>query len=203
MIFEEQFPVLRYTAAIKIGNSVISLLWQLRCSCNPDHNKFSSSRNTTVVAIFPKHCLWRRSLCSNLGGIHPEKLYRATLIMLLQMLFFTAAILLCAVRDGQCKTSESPQSGFHLTVERDWFWFWFWFYYALWLVSVFTLVLVLRQSSENRSKNVLAKIDHQVPAPSLVPQGLLSLQSLFLSIFYTICVIFGNSWQLQKSFKIV
>ena len=79
MIFEEQFPVPRYTAAIKIGNSVISLLWQLRCRCNPDHNKFSSSRNTTVVAIFPKHCLWRRSLCSNLGGIHPEKLYRATL----------------------------------------------------------------------------------------------------------------------------
>ena len=28
---------------------------------------------------------------------------------------------------------------------------WFWFYYALWLVSVFTLVLVLRQSSENCS----------------------------------------------------
>ena len=38
-------------------------------------------------------------------------------------------------------------SGFHLTVEREWFWF----YYALWLVSVFTLVLVLRQASENRS----------------------------------------------------
>ena len=29
---------------------------------------------------------------------------------------------------------------------------WFWFYYALWLASVFTLVLVLRQSSENRSR---------------------------------------------------
>ena len=40
---------------------------------------------------------------------------------------------------------------FHLTVESNWFWFWFWFYYALWLASVFTLVLVLRQSSENRS----------------------------------------------------
>ena len=79
MIFEEQFPVPRYTAASKIGNSVISLLWQLRCRCNPDHNKFSSSSNTTVVAIFPKLCLWRRSLCSNLGGIGPEKLYRATL----------------------------------------------------------------------------------------------------------------------------
>ena len=78
-ILEEQFPVPRYTAASKIGNSVISLLWQLRCRCNPDHNKFSSLSNTTVVAIFPKLCLWRRSLYSNLGGIDPEKLYRATL----------------------------------------------------------------------------------------------------------------------------
>ena len=32
-----------------------------------------------MVAIFPNLCLWRRSLCSNVGGIHPEKLYRATL----------------------------------------------------------------------------------------------------------------------------
>ena len=79
MIFEEQFPVPRYTAASKIGNSVISLLWQLRCRCNPDHNKFSSLSNTNVVAIFPKLCLWQRSLCSNLGGIDPEKLFRATL----------------------------------------------------------------------------------------------------------------------------
>ena len=31
---------------------------------------------------------------------------------------------------------------------------WFWFYYALWLASVFTLVLVLRQSSENRSNDL-------------------------------------------------
>ena len=79
-ILEEQFPVSRYTAASKIGNSVISLLWQLRCRCNPDHNKFSSLSNTTVVAIFLNVCLWRRSLCSNLGSIDPEKLYRATLI---------------------------------------------------------------------------------------------------------------------------
>ena len=69
----------RYTAASKIGNSVISLLCQLRCRCNPDHNKFSSLSYTTVVAIFPKLCLWRRSLCSNVGGLGPEKLYRATL----------------------------------------------------------------------------------------------------------------------------
>ena len=78
-ILEEQFSVPRYTAASKIGNSVISLLWQLRCRCNPDHNKFSFLSNTTVVAIIPNLCLWRRSLCSNLGGIDPEKLYRATL----------------------------------------------------------------------------------------------------------------------------
>ena len=80
MIFEEQFPVPRYTAASKIGNSVISLLWQLRCRFNPDLNKVLSLSNTTVVAIFPKLCFWRRSLlCSNLAGIDPEKLYRATL----------------------------------------------------------------------------------------------------------------------------
>ena len=78
-ILEEQFSVLRYTAASKIGNSVILLLWQLRCRCNPDHNKFSYLSNTTVVATFPKLCLWWRSLCSNLWGIGPEKLYWATL----------------------------------------------------------------------------------------------------------------------------
>ena len=91
MIFEEQFPVPRYTAASKIGNSVISLLWQLRCRCNPDHNKFSSLSNTTVVAIFPKLCLWRRSLCSNLGGIGPGKLYRATLRPIEQNLHYTVS----------------------------------------------------------------------------------------------------------------
>ena len=31
------------------------------------------------------------------------------------MLFFTAAILLCAVRDAQCKTSESPEYFFKKT----------------------------------------------------------------------------------------
>ena len=36
---------------------------------------FSSLSNTTVVAIFPNVCLWRRSLCSNLAGIDPEKVY--------------------------------------------------------------------------------------------------------------------------------
>ena len=83
MILEEQFPVPRNNSVSKIGNSVISLLWQLRCQCNPNHNKFSSLSNTSVVAIFPKLCLWRRSLWSNLEGIGPEKLYRATLINVL------------------------------------------------------------------------------------------------------------------------
>ena len=67
------------TATSEIGNGVISLPWQLRCHCNPDHNKFSSLSNTTVVLIFPNLCLWRRSVRSNVGGIHSKKLYRATL----------------------------------------------------------------------------------------------------------------------------
>ena len=78
-ILKEQFPLPRYTATSKIGKSVISLPWQLQCRCNPDRNKFSSLSHTTVVAIFPNLCLWRYSLCSNLEGINPEKLYRATL----------------------------------------------------------------------------------------------------------------------------
>ena len=70
-ILEEKFPVPRNNAASKLGNGVILLLWQLRCHCNPDHNqepiigsyhnKFSSLSNTTVVAIFPNLCLWRRT----------------------------------------------------------------------------------------------------------------------------------------------
>ena len=78
-ILEEQFPVPRNTAASKIGNGVISLLWQLWCHCYPDHNKFSSSSNTTVVLISPNLCLWWRSLRLNLVGLDPEKLYWATL----------------------------------------------------------------------------------------------------------------------------
>ena len=59
----------RNAAASKIGNSVISLLWQLRFHWNPDHNRFSSLSDTTVVAICQNLCFWRRSLCSNLEGI--------------------------------------------------------------------------------------------------------------------------------------
>ena len=78
-ILEEQFPVPGNTAVSKIGNGVISLLCQLRCHCNPDHNKVSSLSKTTVLLISPNLCKWRRSSRSHLGGIDPEKLYRATL----------------------------------------------------------------------------------------------------------------------------
>ena len=52
-ILEEQFSVPRNTTASKIGNGVISLLCQLRCHCNPDHNKFSSLSNTICDGNFP------------------------------------------------------------------------------------------------------------------------------------------------------
>ena len=70
MILEEQFPMPRNNAESKIGNGAILFLWQLRCHCNPDHIKFSSLSNTTVVAIFPN----RR--------IDPEKLHLVTLTQL-------------------------------------------------------------------------------------------------------------------------
>ena len=80
-----EFMLKTYAASGNLfTDCVISLLWQLRWYCNPDHNKFLSLSNTTVVATFPNLCFWRRSLCSNLGGIYPPKLYRATLIALIQ-----------------------------------------------------------------------------------------------------------------------
>ena len=84
-ILEEQFPVPRNTAASKIGNGVISLLWQLRCYCNTDHNKCSSLSNTIVVAIFPNLCLsvWRRSFFILFWELLTLKNYRATLTPLL------------------------------------------------------------------------------------------------------------------------
>ena len=63
-LLEEKSPgndfIVRNNAASIIGSGVISLLWQLRCHCNPDRGKFSSLSNTTVVAIFPNVCLWQR-----------------------------------------------------------------------------------------------------------------------------------------------
>ena len=80
--------------------------------CKPDHNKFSSLSNKTVVAIFPKLCLWRRSLCSNLGGIDPEKLYRATLSKMkrCRMLPITQAVALLGLlkEEGIYFGSEVP-----------------------------------------------------------------------------------------------
>ena len=109
-ILEEQFPVPRYTAASKIGNSVISLLWQLRCRCNPDHNNFSSLSDTTVVAIFPKLSLWRRSLSSNLGGIDREKLYRATVYASAQAPDWTFFVTFSVTLSIQIPSSASFQA---------------------------------------------------------------------------------------------
>ena len=83
----EQFPV-RNVAASIIGNGVILLLWQLRCYCNPDHNKFSSLSNTTVVVIFPNVCLWWRSLCSKKTSWYwPWKTVSSHLHMLVRPMF--------------------------------------------------------------------------------------------------------------------
>ena len=77
-LLEGKAPVIDFRRTVP--NGFISLLYQLRCHCNPDHNKFSSLSNTPVVVTFPNVCLWRRSLCSNLAGIDPEKLYGAIFI---------------------------------------------------------------------------------------------------------------------------
>ena len=55
-ILEEEFLVPRNTAATQKGYGVISLLWQLRCHYNLDHNKCSSLSSTAVVVIFPNLC---------------------------------------------------------------------------------------------------------------------------------------------------
>ena len=44
-----------------------------------------------MVVIFPNLCLWRRSLCSNLGGIDPEKLYRAPQVLTFEKRFKSGA----------------------------------------------------------------------------------------------------------------
>ena len=117
MIFEEQFPVPRYTAASKMGNSVISVAMTtpMPLQPGPDKNKFSSLSNTTMVAIFPKLCFWRRSLCSNLAGIDPEKLYRATLTSGYRVPSVVAgAIVLsgtlhCALRESDGRIKDEPK----------------------------------------------------------------------------------------------
>ena len=49
-ILKEQFPVARNTDASKIGNGVISFLWQPRCYCNPDRNPVRSGNCSPIVA---------------------------------------------------------------------------------------------------------------------------------------------------------
>ena len=78
-ILEEQFQVLRNTAASKIGSDIISLPWQLRCYCNPDHNKNSPLSSTTVLAILISKSLFMETLFMlKFGGIDLGKLYGAT-----------------------------------------------------------------------------------------------------------------------------
>ena len=64
---------------IKISNAVILLLWWLRSHWNLDYNNFSYLSKTAAVVILPNLCLWWRSLCSNLGGVHPEKHHWVTI----------------------------------------------------------------------------------------------------------------------------
>ena len=45
-------------------------LW---CHCNLVHNNFLYLSNPAVAVIFPNLCWWQRTLCSNTGGIDPEK----------------------------------------------------------------------------------------------------------------------------------
>ena len=77
-ILQEQFAVRRNTAASKIDNGVISLLWQLPSHCNPDRNKFSSLSNASVVAIFPNLCQWD-VVYAQAWEVLTLKDYRATL----------------------------------------------------------------------------------------------------------------------------
>ena len=81
-----------------------------------------------------------------------------------------------------------------MTVERDWFWFWIWFYYALWLASVFTLVLVLRQSSENRSNKaftclLLSHTEYTKSKPKLYLRNVPSLSPSLLHSMSCSCRI--------------
>ena len=79
-ILEEQFPVPKNTAASKIGNGVILLLWQLRFIVTLIITNFHLCLIQLRWIFFPNLWFWRRSVYSNLGGIDPEKLYRAAII---------------------------------------------------------------------------------------------------------------------------
>ena len=53
--FEMKFYFIVVSVSIKISKGVISLLWQLRCLCNSDHNKFYSLSNTAAVVVIYAH----------------------------------------------------------------------------------------------------------------------------------------------------
>ena len=112
-ILEEQFPVPRNTPVRKIGNSVISLLCQLRRHCNPDHNKFSSLSTTIVVAIFP-NCFvlgyvvyaqtWKVLTLSSYLKETVGQQGQATLVFVFHRVFFHPL--------GSARASDSPHSTF-------------------------------------------------------------------------------------------
>ena len=58
------------------------LQWHRSCHSNPDHDKFSSLSNTTVVAIFPNVCLWQRIVYAQTWPLYidPENLYWGTFV---------------------------------------------------------------------------------------------------------------------------
>ena len=77
-ILKEKFRVPRNTVSFRCydnSNVIVTLII----------TKFLSLSDTTLVGgdlvggDFSQSLLWRRRLCSNLGGIDPDKLYRATL----------------------------------------------------------------------------------------------------------------------------
>ena len=82
-ILEEQLPVPRKTAASKIGDGVSSFLRLFLTLMSVIATLIITNFHLCLIQLwrqfFTNLCLWRRSLCSNLGGIDPEKLYRATL----------------------------------------------------------------------------------------------------------------------------
>ena len=43
-----------------MGNGVISLLWQLQCNCNPDHDKFSSFSKGVFIWDDPDEDQWSK-----------------------------------------------------------------------------------------------------------------------------------------------
>ena len=77
-------------------------------------NRMKFRLNTIVLAIFPNLCLWQRSLCSNLGGIDPEKLYRVTLTRFFhcEELSPISSYEFAYIWQSQSKKSKNPNSLF-------------------------------------------------------------------------------------------